>query len=150
MYTAGLPDDVAAERRAELASDVWEQRHDPSYAGDRAIVARLLRGVPADLVWRVEITYHLGGLMRGTAILVTRVAAALVALVAAVVLLWGLTWTSPGVIAVGIVLAAVAGGLWWSSTTPDARERHRRLAVGGAIAGTCTVVAMALVVSGVR
>jgi hypothetical protein len=53
-YTRGLADDVRAERRAEIASDVWEHRvaagSEP--AVELAIASRCLRGVPADLSWR--------------------------------------------------------------------------------------------------
>lgn len=53
-YTRGLPETARAERRAEVASDVWEHR---ASAGDTwpaqlAIASRCLRGIPADLSWR--------------------------------------------------------------------------------------------------
>lgn len=53
-YTRGLRPDTREARRAEIASDLWEHRHD---AGDTwsthlAIVSRCLRGAPADLSWR--------------------------------------------------------------------------------------------------
>jgi hypothetical protein len=52
-YTRGLPDEVAVRRRAELESDLWEQLHDTAQAhAGRAIVGRLLRGIPADVRWR--------------------------------------------------------------------------------------------------
>ncbi|MDC3402457.1 hypothetical protein OAX95_00805 [bacterium] len=148
VYTAGLPDDVAAERRAELDSDIWEQLHDPDNATTISIISRLARGVSADLLWRIETRYHLGGLMQGTTIIATRIAAALVSLIAAFILLWGLTWTSPPILAVAVVFGAIAGGLWWASTTPEARERNRRLVVGGAFASVCTIVVAALVMTG--
>lgn len=148
-YTSGLPDDVVDQRRAELASDVWEQLHDPDHASSLGIATRLVRGIPADLVWRVETRYHLGGLMHGTLIVALRIAATLVSGVAAAVLLWGLVWTAPGIVAAAVVLGALAAGLWWVSATPASRERNRRLAIGGAVASTCVVVVMALVVSGV-
>jgi hypothetical protein len=149
IYTAGLPDDVAAARRAELDSDIWEQLHDPDNATTFSIISRLARGATADLFWRIETRYHLGGLMHGTTIIATRIAALLVSLIAAFVLLWGLTWTSPGIIAVAVVFGAIAGGLWWASTTPEARERNRRLVVGGAVASIGTIVVAALVMTGV-
>jgi hypothetical protein len=148
-YTAGLPDDIAAERRAELESDLWEQQHDPDHRSGVEVIGRLLFGVPADLLWRVETRYHLGGLMHGTAIIVTRVVAALVALIAGLVLLWGLTWTSPGIVAAGAAFGAVATGLWWFSTTPAVRQRNRRLVFGGALASVCMIVVVAFALSGV-
>jgi hypothetical protein len=53
-YTRDLPEDLAADRLAELESDVFEER---AAAGDaagvgRSIVGRAIRGVPADLAWR--------------------------------------------------------------------------------------------------
>jgi hypothetical protein len=55
-YTRGLPTEVSAERRAEIASDVFEQYADDgaARATGTAIVGRTLRGVPADLSWRIE------------------------------------------------------------------------------------------------
>jgi ABC-type bacteriocin/lantibiotic exporter with double-glycine peptidase domain len=87
--------------------------------------------------------------MQGTAILATRVAASLASLIAALVLLWGLTWTSPEILAVAVAIGSIAGALWWASTTPAARQRNRRMVIGGALASVCTVVVMALVISGV-
>jgi hypothetical protein len=54
LYTRGLPAITGRERRAELASDLWEHR---AALGDGpgmqlAIAWRCLRGVPADLRWR--------------------------------------------------------------------------------------------------
>jgi hypothetical protein len=58
MYTRRLPYPVAHARRAELASDLWEQRADghgsgtpPAWVG-LAILLRMAAGVPADLSWR--------------------------------------------------------------------------------------------------
>jgi len=87
--------------------------------------------------------------MQGTTIIATRIAASLMSVIAAFVLLWGLTWTSPGILAVAVVFGAIAGGLWWASTTPEARGRNRRLVVGGSIASICTIAVMALVLTGV-
>jgi hypothetical protein len=53
-YTRHLPDEVAGRRRAEVDSDLWEQRA----AGRRAwlvafsILRRMAAGMPADLHWR--------------------------------------------------------------------------------------------------
>lgn len=48
---------TALDRRAEIASDVHEQltdawQRDASAAGSRAVVGRVVRGMPADLAWR--------------------------------------------------------------------------------------------------
>ncbi|WP_022888523.1 hypothetical protein [Agromyces italicus] len=53
-YTADLPDEVAAERRAELASDLFEERAhaNASASASASILGRAIRGIPADLAWR--------------------------------------------------------------------------------------------------
>lgn len=58
LYTRGLPEDVAADRRDELASDLHEHRQ--AWISDgrplfwRDVVVRALLGVPADLSWRTH------------------------------------------------------------------------------------------------
>ncbi len=53
-YTGGLQGETRVERRAEIASDLWEHRADSgeSWSTQLAIVSRCLRGAPADLSWR--------------------------------------------------------------------------------------------------
>ncbi|MFF2387902.1 hypothetical protein [Agromyces sp. NPDC058104] len=51
-YTADLPGEIAAERRAELASDLFEERAHSGAGATGSIVWRAIRGVPADLAWR--------------------------------------------------------------------------------------------------
>lgn len=51
-YTADLPDDVATERRAELASDLFEERGRAGARATGSILGRAVRGIPADLAWR--------------------------------------------------------------------------------------------------
>ena len=57
-YTSRLPDEVAAERRDEIVSDLWEH-HQESVAAGRSelchnleVIERVLSGIPADLSWR--------------------------------------------------------------------------------------------------
>lgn len=58
IYTRRLPYPVAHARRAELASDLWEQRADGRETGTPppqvglAILLRMAAGVAADLSWR--------------------------------------------------------------------------------------------------
>lgn len=52
-YTADLPDVVAAGRRAELASDLFEERELSGAGATGSILWRAVRGIPADLAWRV-------------------------------------------------------------------------------------------------
>jgi hypothetical protein len=56
VYTRGLPDDVAARRRDEIASDLFEHADElgPSTGQQLAVVGRVLWGIPADLSWRRE------------------------------------------------------------------------------------------------
>jgi hypothetical protein len=53
-YTSDLPDELAADRIAELESDVYEERAaaDGAPGVGRSILARAVRGIPADLAWR--------------------------------------------------------------------------------------------------
>lgn len=51
-YTADLPGEVAAERRAELASDLYEEREQTGDRATASILGRAIRGIPADLAWR--------------------------------------------------------------------------------------------------
>lgn len=51
-YTRGLPVEVAAARRAELANDVHE--HVATGGRRAAVVGRMLRGVPADVLWHFD------------------------------------------------------------------------------------------------
>jgi hypothetical protein len=55
VYTFALPSEIQERRRAEIDSDLWESAHDPDVPR-HAVVLRLLRGMPADLLWRIEIT----------------------------------------------------------------------------------------------
>ena len=53
LYTRGLPVEHRERRRLELESDMWEHLHDPDEpATSRALLGRLLRGIPADVWWR--------------------------------------------------------------------------------------------------
>lgn len=60
-YTAGLAPSVRDARRTEIASDVWEQGEDMAAGGETllgsaiGVVSRMVRGVPADLLWRVNV-----------------------------------------------------------------------------------------------
>jgi hypothetical protein len=57
-YTRHLPTEVGGRRRAEVASDLWEQRADGRAAATRevlvalSILRRMVAGMPADLRWR--------------------------------------------------------------------------------------------------
>ena len=59
LYTRAAPPAEAADRQAEVASDVYEQlaaaRADRGGAGGApAVLGRAARGVPADVAWRLR------------------------------------------------------------------------------------------------
>jgi hypothetical protein len=60
-YTLGLATHVRDARRAEIASDVWEHHNDIVAEGRTVwrfvvgVLSRLVRGAPADLLWRVNV-----------------------------------------------------------------------------------------------
>jgi hypothetical protein len=60
LYTSGLAPQLRAARRAEIESDLWESAHDPTapHAPATALLmcARLILGIPHDLLWRVAHT----------------------------------------------------------------------------------------------
>lgn len=59
-YTFGLAAHVRDARRREIDSDVWEHQHDAEGASSSPgialqLIGRMLRGVPADLLWRINV-----------------------------------------------------------------------------------------------
>jgi hypothetical protein len=60
-YTLGLAAQVRDARRAEIASDVWEHHCDivtegrPAWRFFGSVFGRIVRGAPADLLWRVNV-----------------------------------------------------------------------------------------------
>jgi hypothetical protein len=56
IYTSGMPPALAAARRAEIESDLWESAQvDDRTLAAFAVLARLFRGIPDDLLWRAEL-----------------------------------------------------------------------------------------------
>lgn len=59
-YTRGLPHDLRAERREEIDSDLWDHQRladlerEPVTGTAAHVLFRLLFGMPADLLWRIE------------------------------------------------------------------------------------------------
>src|SRR5215831_19195819 len=53
VFTLGMPGTVREWRRREIESDLWEQAHDRQLSAGQ-LIARLLRGLPADILWRIE------------------------------------------------------------------------------------------------
>lgn len=69
-YTTGIPEPLSARRRGEIESDLYEHR--AAYAGagvgsvaiSGQVVRRLFRGIPQDILWRMEVdreNEHLAG-----------------------------------------------------------------------------------------
>lgn len=60
-YTLGLATPVRDARRGEIASDVWEHHRDivsegrPAWRFFGSVFGRIVRGAPADLLWRVNV-----------------------------------------------------------------------------------------------
>jgi hypothetical protein len=60
LYTRGLTPDVREARREEIEADLWSQTEDQrrsgalSGAGSTAILSRLVRGLWADITWRLD------------------------------------------------------------------------------------------------
>ena len=55
-YTRGMHADLRRRRCAEIESDLWESLHDPDGTDATAmhLFLRFVRGMPADLAWRLE------------------------------------------------------------------------------------------------
>ncbi|UOQ87676.1 hypothetical protein MUN74_10170 [Agromyces endophyticus] len=106
-YTRDLSEPVATARRAEIASDLYEQRAFAAETGERgvsrSIVGRLVRGIPADLTWRYAQVRRLAlTAPRGTFPLAMP---ALAHLATALLLAWG-------VLVVWRTAAGMAAGDW--------------------------------------
>lgn len=56
-YTCGMPAAARAARRAEIESDLWECEAEEKSAATLAttVLLRLVRGMPHDLLWRIEV-----------------------------------------------------------------------------------------------
>ena len=65
VYTLGLPPSVRDARRAELQSDLWEQSHEirsgTPNSLTKGVLARVLGGVPADILWAIDVRHDQGG-----------------------------------------------------------------------------------------
>jgi hypothetical protein len=78
IYTWGMDAERRHSRQAEIESDLWESEHDEVGAATRwpsslQTAARLVAGVPADVLWRLEYSCQWESPMR------RRIAAAFIA-----------------------------------------------------------------------
>ncbi|PRY65023.1 hypothetical protein B0I08_11140 [Glaciihabitans tibetensis] len=120
FYTRELPSNVATERQDELASDLYEQTVWAQDAGvatqqvRRSILARAVRGVPADLSWRHAQRRNIS-LASRTAIRARQANSAVVVAsvsAASLIVLWGLY------VLTRVMTTAARGGFSpWSNTT---------------------------------
>ena len=146
VYTRTLPAELREDRRDELRSDLHEHTAAMAGAGysrwraSRHVVARLLRGAPADLWWRVEVEWErdrLATLLAHPSTLVTF----LFALLLPVNIVWDALWGMSGpvepivtglrfvvwTLACAIVVYVVAVVAFWA-TTGGSSERADRWA----------------------
>ena len=84
--------------------------------------------------------------MTGTALLTTRIASAIAALVTTWFLFWAITWQEPGFGAIALPGALIAGTLWWAGTTSEIRTRRRRLFMGLGVGAIGFAIVAGLVV----
>jgi hypothetical protein len=124
-YTRRLPEAVVAPRRAEIASDLWEHRHDATARGtkgvrqDFAVIARMLSGIPADLSWRRGALRSQARPDPGLAMASSRTVAisGQLVVVLAVVGLGIVASTGPVMLAAGFIEGVDAVGVVWCVAT---------------------------------
>jgi hypothetical protein len=108
-YTCRLPPALRDARRAEIESDLWEFEADARQHGGRStlsaahMLARVLLGVPDDVLWRAE--HGAAGGRIGRSLWVT-LAVAVVALVA--IALWALPVLAPAELPTPAPMAFIA------------------------------------------
>lgn len=92
-YTAGLPEGVRDERRAEIASDVYEHLaaagNLSSSAAQREMLWRTIRGMPDDITWRLREARRMDASAAGASLLRTAWSTATQAWFAPVAVLMG-------------------------------------------------------------
>ncbi|MEO7819862.1 MAG: hypothetical protein ABIS18_12095 [Actinomycetota bacterium] len=57
-YTLGIPPCVRDARRAEVESDMWEQRNDIASESTGGVLARVFGGVLADIAWAIDVRHN--------------------------------------------------------------------------------------------
>jgi hypothetical protein len=145
LYTRGLPDEVAARRREELASDL----HEHTAAGGRpaAVLGRVLWGIPADLSWRrAARAPRTRRLETGAPVTMHKVTVVLFAVYALFMAFNGLGIIANGYLPWGLPLVVAGGlvavGLWQRADTP---RRSTLLLGAGALVPAVTLYWMAII-----
>ncbi len=69
VYTNGLNEDEAVRRRLEIDSDLHEHLHE---LGTKGILGRVLRGIPADVWWRIRTLRECAGGAERNPIMLTK------------------------------------------------------------------------------
>lgn len=77
FYTRGLSAELAETRRALMEAELWDEARAAEWLGETAVLgrqrwSRLLRGIPADLVWRLEQRGRATGAQRRTAMHISK------------------------------------------------------------------------------
>ena len=121
LYTRGLPEADATERRALLDADLWDEAQAAEWMGETSSLAqrrlsRWIRGVPADISWRVERQRRITKMPRRTDMQISKgqLAAIGVVTILNLVMLVGLLaspgfreWSGMGIATVGLGLSIV-------------------------------------------
>jgi hypothetical protein len=58
LYTLGMERATRERRLGEIASDLWEQQLAADARDASSIAGRFVRGVPADIAWRIDHSMH--------------------------------------------------------------------------------------------
>jgi hypothetical protein len=132
LYTKGLPEVHASERRALIEADLWEEARVAEWMGETSSLARQrlsrwVRGVPSDVTWRLEQQRRITKRPRRTDMRISKgqLAAIGVVTILYVVMIGGLLaspsfreWAGMGVATLGLGLSIV--GLLLAIPRPQA------------------------------
>ena len=129
LYTTGLAADLRGTRRAEIDSDLWEQRQVAALVEEAQsetafqLFARLLLGIPSDLTWRLETVRSVSG--EGS-------------------ITMNESWYMRGLLALGVVVALllIVAGIGAGADAlldPDTADGEAAVAVVFAIAGAAVL-----------
>ncbi len=132
LYTKGLPESAAADRRALIEADMWDEAREAEWLGEtsglgRQRLSRLVRGVPADVTWRLEQQRRITKARRRTGMRISKgqlAAIGAVTIFYVVMIVGGLAqpgfreWAGAGLATFGLCLSVV--GLLLAISRPQA------------------------------